>query len=63
MEGGASTLPTAFTTLLTAIWGGFSDLLTTISSNALLLIPVGFAFAAGIIGLAQKMMGTRRRRR
>lgn len=63
MEGGASTLPAAFTSLLTAIWGEFSDMLTTISSNALLLIPVGFMFAGGIIGLAQKMMGTRRRRR
>lgn len=63
MEGGASTLPAAFTTLLTAIWGQLTSFISAITENPLLLIPVGFAFIGGIIGIGQRMMGTRRRRR
>lgn len=50
-------------TLMTAVWGGIGDVVETITGTALLLIPVGFTFAGGAIGLAKSLMGTRRRRR
>lgn len=56
-------MPTSFTTLLGAVWDGVGDVVTTITTNPLLLIPVGFGFAGGVIGLAKGLMGTRRRRR
>lgn len=50
-------------TLMTAVWGGITGVVDTITGQPLLLIPVGFTFAGGAIGLAKSLMGTRRRRR
>lgn len=54
---------TAFGSVLTQVWDSIGDVVTTITSSALLLIPLGLAFAAGAIGLAKSLMGTKRRRR
>lgn len=54
---------TGFTTLMAEIWSTMADVVDTITSSALLLIPVGLGFAGGVIGLAKGLMGTRRRRR
>ena len=43
------------------VWDEISALVTTISSNALLLIPLAGAFASLVIGLTLKLMGIRRR--
>lgn len=56
-------MPTTFDTVMTTVWNGIGDVVTTITGNAMLLIPVGFAFAAGCIGLAKGLIGTRRGRR
>lgn len=56
-------MPEAFTTLLSAIWTQMDSVVTTITSSAILLIPVGFVFAGGVIGIAKSLMGTRRRGR
>lgn len=56
-------LPALFTTLLTAIWSGVTKCGETIADNALLLIPLGFVFVGGVIGITKKLMGTRRGRR
>lgn len=57
------TVPAAFTALLTEIWSQVGTSVTTISNNLLLLIPLGFVFVGGVIGIAQRLMGTRRRGR
>lgn len=54
------------TTLLSVVselWTQITTLITTISSNALLLIPLAGSFASLIIGLTMKLMGIRRRSR
>lgn len=53
----------SFTALLAAIWTGVGSVVSTITTEPLLLIPVGLGFAGGVIGLAKGLMGTRRRRR
>lgn len=58
--------PTALDNLLTvvsSVWDGISSVVTTISGNALLLIPLAGAFASLTIGLCMKLMGIRRKRR
>lgn len=50
---GMTTLGTVFTQITT--WMG--DLVTTISSNALLLIPVGIFVVGACIGLASRLIG------
>ena len=45
------------------VWDEITSLVTTISGNALLLIPLAAAFAGLIIGLTMKLMGIRRKRR
>lgn len=54
---------TAFLAVLSQVWTTIGEVVSTISESALLLIPLGLAFAAGVIGLAKSLMGTRRRRR
>lgn len=49
-----------FTTVLTAVWNQMSNLVTTISSEPLLLIGVAFGFAFPTVKLAKKLMGVRR---
>lgn len=56
-------LPALFGTLLTSIWSGVSTCASTVTSNALLLIPLGFLFVGGVIGITKKLMGTKRGRR
>lgn len=52
-----------FTTVVTAIWSGITGVVTTITSQPLLLIPVGLTFAGACIGLAKSLMGSRKKRR
>lgn len=54
---------TGFTTTLAEVWSGIGTVVTTITGQPLLLIPVALGFAGGVIGLAKGLMGTRRRRR
>lgn len=56
-------MPELFTTVTTAVWDGVGDVVTTISSNALMLIPIAVGFAGSLIGLAKGLLGFRRRRR
>lgn len=58
-----NTMGTGFTTVLAAVWTAVGDVVTTITSQPLLLIPVGVGFAGAAIGLAKSLMGTRRKRR
>lgn len=55
-------MPAEWTTVLSAVWTGITSTVSTISGNALLLIPVAGGFAGLTIGLTQKLMGIRRRR-
>lgn len=56
-------MPTIFATLLTAVWTAITDLVAVIEADAILMIPIAMAFAAGTIGLAKSLLGTKRRRR
>lgn len=56
-------MPEAFTTLLTEVWAQVNSTVTTITGSPILLIPVGFVFVGGAIGIAKSLMGTRRRGR
>ena len=53
----------SFLAVLTQVFSTMGDVVTTISSQPLLLIPVGVGFAGSVIGLAKSLMGTRRKRR
>lgn len=64
MGGGtAVTMGEAFTTVVSTVFSTMGNVVTTIKSEPLLLIPVGIAFAGAAIGLAKGLMGTRRKRR
>ena len=71
MGGGATPTPLDnLTTVLSAIWEAIAGngstttgLLGTIAGNPLLLIAIAGTFAALVIGLTMKLMGTRRRKR
>lgn len=54
---------TNMTTVTSSLWTGITDLLAVIAANPLLLIAVAGTFAALVIGLTMKLMGTRRRGR
>lgn len=56
-------MPEAFITLVSEIWTQMGTTVTTITGSPILLIPVGFVFAGGVIGIAKSLMGTRRRGR
>lgn len=43
-------------TVLTSVWDSAEDLVTSIASQPLLLIGVGFTFAFGVVKLARRMM-------
>lgn len=58
-----NTMGTGFTTVLAAVWDAVGEVVTTITAQPLLLIPVGVGFAGAAIGLAKSLMGTRRKRR
>lgn len=44
------------------VWNQITSLVSTISGNALLLVPLAGAFASLVIGLTMKLMGIRRGR-
>lgn len=44
------------------VWDQITSLVSTISGNALLLVPLAGAFASLVIGLTLKLMGIRRGR-
>lgn len=48
-------------TVISAVFTNISSVVSTIVSKPLLLIPLGLAFSAGVIGLAKSLMGTKRR--
>lgn len=53
----------ALATLLSVVgdmWTQMTTLVSTISTNALLLIGLGFTFAFGVVRLAKRLMGIRR---
>lgn len=56
-------MPSEFGVLLTEVWQQIGSVVSTISNSALLLIPVGFTFVGGVIGLSKGLMGTKRGRR
>lgn len=56
-------MPEAFSILMTTLWSETNNAVTTITNSAILLIPVGFVFAGGVIGIAKSLMGTRRKGR
>lgn len=57
------TMPEGFTAVVTAVFSTIGNVVTTITAQPLLLIPIGVGFAGAAIGLAKSLMGTRRRRR
>lgn len=59
----AVTMPEAFTAVVTQVFTTLGSVVSTISSQPLLLIPVGVGFAGAAIGLAKSLMGTRRKRK
>lgn len=56
-------MPEAFTTVVTFCFTTMGTVVTTITTQPLLLIPVAVGFAGSAIGLAKSLMGTRRKRR
>lgn len=56
-------MPVAFTDLITEVWSQVNSTVTTITGSPILLIPVGFVFLGGVIGIAKSLMGTRKRGR
>ena len=54
---------TTLLSVVSEVWTQITNLLSTISSNALLLIPLAASFAGIVIGLTMKLMGIRRKRR
>lgn len=57
LEGGATTGMESVTTVVTFLWGQITQVVTTITSQPLLLIPVGLFVAGGAIGLAKRFIG------
>lgn len=49
-----------FTTVMTTVWEGIASVVTTITEQPLLLIPVGLGFAGSLIGLARMLMRGRK---
>lgn len=57
------TMGESFLAVVTQVFTTMGNVVTTITSQPLLLIPVGVGFAGSVIGLAKSLMGTRRKRR
>lgn len=58
MEGGSTTTGLeALGTIFTQIMTWMSDLVTTIISKPILLIPVGIFVVGAVIGLASRLIG------
>lgn len=57
LEGAATTGMESITTVTTFLWGQITQVVTTIVSTPLLLIPVGLFVAGGAVGLAKRFIG------
>lgn len=59
MEGGgaAATGMESITTVVTFLWGQVTQVVSTIVSTPLLLIPVGIFVAGAAVGLAKRFIG------
>lgn len=55
--GGGTTGLEALQTIFTQIMTWMSSLVTTITSNPLLLLPVGIFVVGAVIGLASRLIG------
>lgn len=53
----------AFLVMLGEVWSQVGSLVDTITAQPILLIPVGFGFAGGVVAIGKSLMGTGRRRR
>lgn len=56
-------VPSGLTSVMTAIWAAVGQVVTNIIASPLLLIGVTLGFAGSAVGLAKRLMGTKRRRR
>lgn len=56
-------MPEAFTTVVEQCWSQITSCVTTITSNALLLLPVGLGFVGSVIGITKGFLGFGRRRK
>lgn len=57
-------MPELFSTVTSAVWGEVINCMSTITSNALLLLSVAVPFVGAVIGLAKRFLrfgGGRRR--
>ena len=57
LEAGAATGMESITTVTTFLWGQITQVVSTIVSTPLLLIPVGLFVAGGAVGLAKRFIG------
>lgn len=57
LEAAATTGMESITTVTTFLWGQITQVVTTIVSTPLLLIPVGLFVAGGAVGLAKRFIG------
>lgn len=57
LEAGATTGMESITTVTTFLWGQITQVVSTIVSTPLLLIPVGLFVAGGAVGLAKRFIG------
>lgn len=59
MDGGAAaaTGMESITTVVTFLWGQVTQVVSTIVSTPLLLIPVGIFVAGAAVGLAKRFIG------
>lgn len=56
-------MPETFTTVVEQCWSQITLCVTTITSNSLLLLPVGLGFVGSVIGITKGFLGFGRRRR
>lgn len=61
--GETVTMGESFLAVVSQVFTTMGQVVTTITTQPLLLIPVGVGFAGACIGLAKGLMGVRRRRR
>lgn len=57
LSGSVSTGLESITTVTTFLWGQITQVVSTIVSTPLLLIPVGLFVAGGAVGLAKRFIG------
>lgn len=57
LTDGAATGMESITTVTTFLWGQITQVVSTIVSTPLLLIPVGLFVAGGAVGLAKRFIG------